>query len=183
MLEWKAIWEQQHHRPFGVSCAVFYSSTLTRFLGSVLPRGCRGFAASRLSCRWWCFWVPCRSAGKANTTTPWEAVKPEVGTTAKRVLFHSAQLYKTQFKLRKWVVSYTPLETFWRRRHSFLKAFISDRVMQGRAISSMCIAVSHFLIATLDTVLLLEPHFLGHRSIWECPFSKQKEEKLLPITN
>lgn len=95
--------------------AVFYSSTLTRFLGSVLPRGCWGSATSRLSCRW-CFWVPCQSVGKANTTTPWEAAKPKVGTTSKPVLWHSALLYKGQFKLRKWVVPYTPLETFWRRK-------------------------------------------------------------------
>lgn len=183
MLEWKAIWGQQHNRLFGVSYAVFCSSMLTRFLGSVLPRGCWGSAASRLSCRRWCFWVPCWSARKANSTTPWETAKAKVGTTAKPVSLHSAQLYKTQFKLRKLVVSYTPLETFWRRRHSFLKALISDWVMQGRATGSVCIAVSHGLIATLDTVFLLESHFLGHRSIQECPFSKQKEENLLPITD
>lgn len=116
MLEWKAIWEQQHHRPFGVSYTVFSSPTLTRFLGALLPKGCQDSATSKLSCRWWHFRVPTLSAGKANATTLHKVGKLREGPTAKPGSLHSAQFYKSQFKLTFWVVSSTPLETIWRRK-------------------------------------------------------------------
>ena len=149
MPEWKAIWEQPHHRLFGVSYAVFSSSTLIRFLGTVSPKGCLGFATSKLICRRWHFWVPCRSVGKANATTPCKVAKLREGPAAKPGSLHSAQLYKSQFKLREWVASYTPLETVWKRRlgiHFWLG--YARQSSQSCAIS-MCVAVSHNLTVTL----------------------------------
>lgn len=170
-LEWKAISEQQHHRPFGVTYTVFSGSTLTRFLGAVLPEGSQDSAASKQSCRWWRFWVSPRSAGKANATTLGKATKLREGIVAKPGSLHSAQLYKSQFKLRKWDVSYTVRRRKWGVHFWFS---YTRQSCQYCAIS-ICVAVSRDLIVALWVLC----SSLGDRSVQECPLPKQNAEKLV----
>lgn len=182
MLEWKAVWEPQHHRPFGVSYAVFSSSTLTRFLGAVLPKGCWDSATSKLSCRWWHFWVPCWSAGKGNATTPRKVAKLGEGPAANPGSLHLHSFVRASLNSESelYPTLHWKLKEKTRTRHSFLIGLRKAEQPDLRYFY-MCCWLTWSYCDSLDILFLLQPRSLGDRSIQECPLSKQDAEKLFPI--
>lgn len=144
MLEWKAVWEQQHHRPFGGSYAVFSSSTVIRFLGAVLPKGCCNSATSDL-----------QVMGLLECPTS-EVTKLREGPTAKpaHCTLHSF--------VRVFLNSESELSPtlHWKLFEGENQTFISIRVIQGRTANLVW-----FLYMLLSHMIILWPSgyflFLG----------------------
>lgn len=136
MLEWKAIWEQKHHRPFGGSYAVLSSSRVIQFLGAVLPKGCCNSATSDLQVMGFLECPAC------------EAAKLREGPTAKpaHCTLHSFArvLLNSESELSPTL--------HWKLFEGENQTFISVRVPQGRTAS-----LGWFLYVFLPHMIILWP--------------------------